>query len=138
MPKGKARIISPSYWQDVQRRRQLRNQRATPTMVPFEQELLLQDQHPVYTFTRNHAYMSVVKADGTKVTTPLGPPLTNPTPPPPPRTAPARRKLSPIQRRAQALLDARPSPDEVLLARLAPSRASGSQSARPAMKYVRH
>ncbi|KAJ7833214.1 hypothetical protein B0H14DRAFT_2591578 [Mycena olivaceomarginata] len=63
----------------------------------------------------------VIQNDRRLLTVPTGP--LDPSPPPPPvKWAP---KPGPATLRAQALLAARPSPDEVLLARLAQSRGDG-------------
>ncbi|KAJ7870847.1 hypothetical protein B0H13DRAFT_2350223 [Mycena leptocephala] len=113
----------PSYWADFHRRRRLQRERdeiqAATTPGGFLQPGCW--EHGVaYTFTRQRdmPLITVVQNSGRLLTLPTGP--LDPNPPPPQRKPQAGRapKLSPAVARAQALLDARPTPDEALLARL--------------------
>jgi hypothetical protein len=109
-------IRTPSYWAEYHRRRRERMECAARS-PPAEFVLFGCQQHGVaYTFTRQRAapLLTVVQNDGRLLTIPTGPLDPNP-PPPPPKRVP---KLSAAAARAKALLDARPSPDEVLLVRL--------------------
>ncbi|KAJ7310645.1 hypothetical protein DFH08DRAFT_823027 [Mycena albidolilacea] len=92
-------IRTPSYWAEYHRRRR-EHMECAARSPPAE--------------FRAAPLLTVVQNDGCLLTIPPGPLDPNP-PPPPPKRVP---KLSAAAARAKALLDARPSPDEVLLARL--------------------
>ncbi|KAJ7800948.1 hypothetical protein B0H14DRAFT_3490169 [Mycena olivaceomarginata] len=101
-----------------------RGARAAATR-PTEVALLGCQNHGVaWTFThhRTAPLLTVIQNDGRLLTVPTGPLDPSPPPPPPVKWVP---KPGPATLRAQALLAARPSPDEVLLARLAQSRGDG-------------
>ncbi|KAJ7467753.1 hypothetical protein B0H11DRAFT_2239168 [Mycena galericulata] len=119
MPPRNEILHSRSWWADFHRRKAAAciSHRAPqpPTNADFG---VLEDQHAVYTFTphRLAPLVTTTRNDGTRVTLVSGPLLVQPLP------APAIRrplKASRAAQRAQAILDARPSADELLLARLA-------------------
>ncbi|KAJ7262795.1 hypothetical protein B0H12DRAFT_1231209 [Mycena haematopus] len=124
-PRQPRLIHSPSWWADFHRRRRERAERAERAASSTGDPLPIGDQGLVYTFTRQWVapLVSVVQNDGTLRTVAMGP--LDPSPPAPRPNLPL--KPSAVARRAQALLDARPSPDEVLLARLGASRNGDQQ-----------
>lgn len=117
-------LYTPSYWADFHRRRREREARAarTPTAVPSA--IGCHDHGLVYTFTPTRAapFIAVVQNDGRLLNiNDRLPAAVLPMPPPPPK--PKAPKPSAAALRAKALLDARPTKDEELLARFAVSRA---------------
>ncbi|KAJ7496061.1 hypothetical protein B0H11DRAFT_1910325 [Mycena galericulata] len=109
-----------SWWADFHRNAAAARARRGSRQPPIDEAFggLLQDQQPIYTFTpqRLAPLVTVTQNDGTRVTTASGPVLRQPL------QAPAIKrpfKGSRAMQRAQALLDSRPSADEVLLAQLA-------------------
>ncbi|KAJ7181652.1 hypothetical protein C8R43DRAFT_941465 [Mycena crocata] len=116
------RVYSRTYWRDFHQRR------AAPSASPAGDFLLgpLQDQAPILTFTNTRVapLVTVVQNNGTLVTSaPAGPRMLSlPATPPMP--------LSRVAQHAKALLAARPTPDEILLAQLAAGPASRKRKAR--------
>ncbi|KAJ7657838.1 hypothetical protein DFH06DRAFT_1327896 [Mycena polygramma] len=123
------RYVSRSKWADYhRRRRQQQESRPAPDLDAFA---FAGDQGVAVTFTpeRTGHLLSVFQNNGKLVTTRVGP--SHPLPPLP---RPAPRKLSRVAKRAQALLDARPTPDELLLQRFkAGSLSKKREPDRPVM-----
>ncbi|KAJ7194744.1 hypothetical protein GGX14DRAFT_576188 [Mycena pura] len=113
----------------VRPRRRCRAREPTthPSIVPVGDLSGFNAQGVAYTFTPGWSSLTVttVQNDGKLVATRL--PGHRVEPPPPPRPP----KLSPAAQRAQALLKARPSSDEELLARLTRKRKTASSEAAP-------
>ena len=116
------------------RRRHAREPTTRPSVVPVNDRSGFDTPGIAYTFTPGWSSYTVttVRNDGTLVATRLPGHRVEPPPPPQPRPP----KLSSAAQRAQALLEARPSPDEELLARLTRKRkaTSGAASTGPSSK----
>jgi hypothetical protein len=113
-------LHSGSYWQDFHRRRHLQHERRACFETTTDGDFLTPGAHEngvAYTFTsqRSSPYLTVIQNNGRLLTFPTGPVDMPPLPPPKPRKAPV---ISAARARAQAILDARPNPDDELLARL--------------------
>ncbi|KAJ7071705.1 hypothetical protein B0H15DRAFT_957609 [Mycena belliarum] len=137
-------IRSSTYWRDFHRARAAARRRADPNYVNYNDLGPLQSQSPIYTFTPSltKPLITIVQNDGSLVThiadgahtiAPGHPAAQRAAIPRLPSTVAVnthRRRCSEIARRAQARLDARPHPDDILLARLAsrPALAGATKS----------
>lgn len=126
-------LHSGSYWQDLRRRRAAHATTAADrhhhthqhSITLDENHTRLQDANPVYTFVPNRTVplTSVVLRDGRVLhhpspTADTGPMFPAPVPSVVPAKKAARYHRSRLATRAEALLRARPSPDDLLLMRL--------------------
>ncbi|KAJ7433758.1 hypothetical protein B0H11DRAFT_2259132 [Mycena galericulata] len=132
-------LRSRSWWADYHRRRTESRRRRTAAPSTAEGELgLLHDQHPIYTFTpqRLAPLVTVTHNDGTRVTTASGPCLVQPLPAPAIKRsskAAGTKATSLIAQRAQAILDARPTADELLIAQLTAGPRGRKRQADPCL-----